>query len=64
MMEDSGKPKKRRKKSRVEDEEVAEEDNVLRVHEFITVGDEPQQKRLCQAFQTWLSKLRKKANLR
>ncbi len=39
QMEDSGKPKKRRKKSRVEDEAVAEENNVLKVHEFITVGE-------------------------
>ncbi|MBD3287467.1 GTP-binding protein, partial [candidate division KSB1 bacterium] len=39
MMEDSGKPKKRRKKARAEDEEVTEEDNLLKVHEFITVGE-------------------------
>lgn len=36
-MEDAGKPKRRKKK--VKDEEVVEEENVLRVNEFITVGE-------------------------
>lgn len=39
LMEDSGKPKKRKKKTRIDEEAEIEDNNVLKVHEFITVGE-------------------------